>query len=322
MIYRYLLFSCLFIVQYNGFAQSKLHPYKNLTPLEEMRDLEYPFTVHYATIDSVTEIAYVDEGKSDTIILFIHGLGSYLPAWQHNISELSKHFRCIAIDLPGYGKSSKHPHSGMMTYYAQVLTQFMDQLNIEAAILAGHSMGGQIAIVTALYHPKRVKALILAAPAGFEVFNEGQKEWFREVMTLQSVKSTPVEAIQNNIAYNFYNMPKDADFMVRDRIAMRSAKDFEAYCYAIVRSVNGMVDEPVFDYLPDVKQKTLVLYGLQDNLIPNRYLNPGFTKDIAIQGTEQMPNAKLVLLEKTGHFLQFEQPKKFNEEVTEFVKGL
>ena len=302
-------------------AMAACTPYKNLQTMSNMReDLKYPFEVKYTSVNDDIELAFVDEGKGGHTIIFIHGLGSYLPAWQKNIEVLKEDYRCIAVDLPGYGKSSKNPHSGMMTFYADVMAQFMDNLGVEKAVFAGHSMGGQISMVMALEHPQKVEKLVLVSPAGFERFSEGQKEWFREVMTLKGVKLTSVDAIETNLAYNFYNLPEDAQFMISDRIAMRNAKDFDNYCYAVVQSVHGMVDQPVIDKLEQIQQPVLILFSENDNLIPNRYLNPGKTYDVAIVGDQRIPDSKLVMVPKCGHFLQFEKPEVLNNELKAFVR--
>jgi len=296
-------------------------PYKNLQDMKNMRtDLKYPYEIKYAPVNDDIELAYVDEGEGEHTIVFIHGLGSYLPAWKKNIEVLKNDYRCIAVDLPGYGKSTKNPHSGMMTFYADVMAQFLDYLEIDKAVFAGHSMGGQISMVMALEHPGKVEKLVLVSPAGFERFTEGQKDWFRDVMTLKGVKLTTVDAIETNLAYNFYNLPDDAQFMITDRIAMRHADDFDNYCYDVVRSVHGMVDQPVIDKLDQIKQPVLILFGENDNLIPNRYLNPGKTYDVAIVGDEKIPDSKLVMVPKCGHFLQFEKPEVLNSEIKAFVR--
>jgi len=294
-------------------------PYGNLSKME-FDELQYPYEVHKVKLDDGRTIAYVDEGNSDEVIIFVHGLGSYLPAWKKNIEDLKNDFRTIAIDLPGYGKSSKELHPGTPEFYADVISQFMDKLGIEKANISGHSMGGQAAIAMALKYPEKVKRLILAAPAGIEEFNEGQKEWFREVMTVRAVKLTPVDAIRANVYANFYNMPEDAEFMITDRIALRGAKDFDKYCYTVVQSVNGMVDQPVANLLNRITQPTLILFGENDNLIPNRYLNPGFTCEIGKKGNELIPNSELVMIPECGHFLQFEKPEVYNEAVRNFLK--
>ncbi|GAB1351132.1 hypothetical protein MASR1M107_33470 [Ignavibacteriales bacterium] len=68
----------------------------------EFEDFKYLFEITKTEIESGTVIAHTDMGDGDPII-FIHGLGSYIPAWNKNLFTLSRHFRCIAIDLPGYG---------------------------------------------------------------------------------------------------------------------------------------------------------------------------------------------------------------------------
>ena len=115
-------------------------------------------------------------------------------------------------------------------------------------------------------------------------------------------------------------MPEEAEFMITDRIAMRNAKDFDHYCYAVVQSVHGMVDQPVIDKLDKIKQPTLIFFGENDNLIPNRYLNPGKTETIAQYGADKIPNSELVMVPKCGHFMQFEHPGVFNEKVKGFLK--
>lgn len=295
-------------------------PYQNLSKLATMNDLEYDFPVQYVELSDGIRLAYVDEGKGTETILMIHGLGSYLPAWKKNISELSKSYRVIAVDLPGYGKSSKAPHSGLMTFYAGVIAEMIQQLDLGPVNLAGHSMGGQISMVLALEKPELVKRLILVDPAGFEAFHAGQKNWFKEVMTPNLVRLTTVEAIETNLASNFYRLPDDALFMIEDRIAMRDANDFENYCLAVARSVHGMVDEPVLDKISAIKIPTLIFFGEDDMLIPNRYLNPGFTKKIAETGAGLIQGSKLVMVPKCGHFMMFEKANVFNTETRNFIQ--
>jgi pimeloyl-ACP methyl ester carboxylesterase len=296
-------------------------PFKNYPQISTFDELPYPFEVQKVDLKDNISLAYADVGSGPNTIIFIHGLGSYLPAWRKNVEVLSTQYRCIAIDLPGYGKSSKGPYDGSMQFFADVVAEFMDKLHLESVIVAGHSMGGQIAITMALKHPKKVRALVLAAPAGFETFNEGQKQWFREVMTAKGVALTTPEQVQSNLGYNFYRMPKDAHFMITDRLAMRHAKDFDGYCYIIPKSVQGMVNEPVFDLLPNIKQPVLVVYGEQDNLIPNRFLNAGRTRKIAEAGHAQLPHSRLVMVPKAGHFVQWEGADTFNQSVQEFVNS-
>lgn len=284
-----------------------------------MKDVEYSTPVSYLSLNNEIEIAYSDQGKGNDVILFVHGLGSYLPAWNKNIDDLKSQYRCIAIDLPGYGKSSKGNYQVSMDFFAGIIKEVCDKLKISQIILAGHSMGGQIAITTALKYPSLVRKLVLIAPAGFETFNKGERQWFRDVMTVDGVRLTTAEQIRTNYAYNFYEMPKDAGFMIDDRLKIRSASDFTAYCYHITQGVNAMVDSPVFEYLNKVTQPALCIFGANDNLIPNRFLNGGFTEKFAKEGANQMPNCKLVMVNKAGHFVMFEKSSEVNNYIRDFL---
>jgi len=292
---------------------------KNLA-VSSMNDLDYGMPVNYAQLSNDIRIAYSDNGSGSQTILFLHGLASYIPAWKKNINDLKKDYRCIAIDLPGYGKSSKGNYDVSMEFFADVIHEFCERMHLNKVVLCGHSMGGQIAISTALKYPDLVEKLILVAPAGFETFNKGQRKWFSDVMTVDGVRLTTVEQIRINYAYNFYNMPDDARFMVDDRIAIRSAREFKDYCYHVTQGVKAMVDFPVFNDLKYLNQPVQVFFGVNDNLIPNRYLNGGKTEKYARLGSEQIRDCKLTMIPHAGHFVQFEKPDEVNAGIREFLK--
>ncbi len=295
-------------------------PYALDYPVNSMLDIEYPFAMKTQALSEEKCIAYAKEGQGKETIIFIHGLGSYAPAWIKNITDLKQQYQCIAIDLPGYGKSCKGPYEGDMLFFAKAVVELMDSLGLENAYLAGHSMGGQIAITASLLVPQRIKGLILVAPAGFEAFDEGEKQWFRDVITPRGTRFTTPQQIQANLTSNFYKYTKEADFMIADRIAIRKASDFEWYCYIIPQCVKGMVNQPVIDKLDKISQPTLIFFGENDNLIPNRFLNAGRTREIAEFGASKIKNSTLVMANKCGHFAQFEKSNEFNEAVKNFVK--
>ena len=301
-------------------ASACARPY-NYSPLKSFSELQYPYAVKHQQINDETQLAYMEEGPANApVLLFIHGLGSYAPAWKQNIATLSAQYRCIAIDLPGYGQSSKGAYSGSMTAFAAAVAKFIEAKQLGAVTVVGHSMGGQIAMTLAVTRPELVQRLVLAAPAGFETFSPGEKEWFRTGLSAKGTRLTPAKQIVQNYHGNFYNMPAEADFMIRDRLAMRTAAEFEWYCYIIPESVKGMVNEPIFNRMPEIKQPVLVVFGENDELIPNRFMHGGTTRSVAERGMAQLPNARLVMVPKAGHFVQFEGHRQFNEAVKDFVR--
>jgi pimeloyl-ACP methyl ester carboxylesterase len=286
---------------------------------KQFEELEYPYATHVAQVMDSIEVAYVDEGQGDQTLLLIHGLGSYLPAWKPVIEELKSDYRVIALDLPGYGKSAKGAYPYSMPFFAQVVRLFMEQVGIHKPVVLAHSMGGQIAMRLSLDHPESVEKLVLAAPAGFESFTEEDREFFETYMTPEAVMSSDRGDIRDNIERNFNQMSPNAEFMIRDRVAVRGADDFEQYAKANVQSVMGMLDGPVVDELDQLSVPTLIVFGEQDALIPNTYLHDLTTQQVAQAGHELIPNSQLKMIPEAGHFVHFEQPSQFNQYVRTFI---
>ncbi|MDZ7808085.1 MAG: alpha/beta fold hydrolase [Gracilimonas sp.] len=282
--------------------------------------LEYSFDIQFAELPNETKVAYIDQGEAEQTLILIHGLGSYLPGWSMNIDALADHFRVVALDLPGYGKSSKNADNHTIPFFAESISQLMDHLEIAKATLVGHSMGGQVALYMAAHSPGRVQRLVLSAPAGFEQFSEAHYEMFQATVSAEGIASTTDSMIEQNMKVNFYQFPESAVFMVEDRKAIKNDPNFEDYAQAQSQSVFAMLNEPVWDLLPEIEQPTLVIYGNQDALIPNRYLNPQLTtKAVAEAGVERMPNAELNMIDQAGHFVHFEQAEIFNQAVIKFL---
>jgi pimeloyl-ACP methyl ester carboxylesterase len=281
------------------------------TPALEFSDFNYGFQSKTLSVNGIT-VSYMDEGKGSKTLLLVHGLASNGGFWRYNIAELSKHFRVIAVDLPGYGKSDKGVYPYTMTFYADILSGLLQQLNIDKVVYVGHSMGGQIGIHFSFRHAEQIEKLILAAPAGIEPFSRGDGDWLKSVMTIDWVKKTPEDRIRANIAMNFSSYSDRFEWMVEERARMAYAKDFEDFCYAVVRSVYGMIDEPTTKRLPEITVETHIVFGKQDGLIPNPILHGGSSKEIGEMGKSLIPGSTLTFIDGAGHMLQMEKPNEFN----------
>ena len=293
------------------------------TPQKPMKELlsNYEFKTCTTTLDNL-EISYVKEGTGQQTLVFLHGLSSNSDAWSKNIEVLKKDYTCIALDLPGYGKSSKPEADYTASYFAEIVHQFIEKLELKDVILIGHSMGGQASIKLATMYPDNIQKLILVAPAGLEQFSKKSANVMKSFFTVASVKNTTDAQIEKNYALNFYVQPEEVSKMIEDRKHIKDASDFEANCEAIVKSVSGMLDDPVYNDLEHISQPTLVIFGNQDMLIPNRYFNPTLTTETVGQiALENIQNATLEFVKDAGHFVQFEKPKEVNELIQKFVDG-
>ena len=287
-----------------------------------MKDIlaPYPFTTKYIKSNK-GELAYVEAGKGDKTLIFIHGLSSNADAWSKNIEVLQKKYRCIAIDLPGYGRSYKVGEAFTPTIFADAVKQLMTQLKINKAVVVGHSMGGQTAIKFAANNPELVSSLVLVAPAGIEEFTALEGNMMTAIMTQQTVESTTDEQIRKNYETNFNQMPKEVEQMIKDRINIKHAADFGDHAMAIQKSVKGMLDDKVIDDLSKIKVPTLVMYGDKDMLIPNRYFHANMTvNDVANKAKDLIRNSEVKIISDGGHFLQYEKAKEVNDEILNFLK--
>lgn len=286
-----------------------------------MKDIlsDYNFKTQSTTIDSL-EISYIKEGNGEKTLLFVHGLSSNSDAWSKNIATLKNTYTCIAIDLPGYGKSSKPTADYTPTYFAEILNKFIKKLELKNSILIGHSMGGQASIKLATTYPKTIDKLILVAPAGLEQFTKTNATIMKGYFTTELVKNTTDAQIEKNYALNFYTQPKDVSKMVNDRKKIKEAQDFNAHCNAIVNSISGMLNDTVIDQLNTISQPTLVIFGDKDMLIPNRYFNPNLTVEaVGKVALDHINSAKVKYIKDAGHFVQFEKFEETNTLIQQFV---
>ena len=285
------------------------------------RQLAYPVATQDLDVDGIT-VAYSDTGRGEKTLLLIHGLNSYIPEWQANLPVLAAHHRIVAIDLPGYGRSSKGNYVYSMEFFARVVERVIERLDLGHVTLVGHSMGGQIALTHALLFPGRAESLVLIAPAGFETFTPGERAFLLEQLDKNLIKFSPPETIWAGLGSTVAgDVPREAEFFYRDRVQIIGGPDFDGFCYAVVRSIAAMARGPVFDRLPSIRVPVLVIYGTDDRLIPNPLLHGGSTRSIAEAAVRRLPHARLIMVPGAGHFVNLERPDVVNREVLAFVGG-
>ncbi len=266
------------------------------------------------------EVAYIDVGDGDHTLLFIHGLGSAKEHWLENVDQLQQRYRCIAIDLPGYGASAHGDWSYDMTFFSETVAELIDRLRLRSVTLVGHSMGGHI-VLRGLVDGTLDFPAVLVAPAGIETFTPQEAGWMKMVYTPTVVESATDEQIRQNLKANFHEMSSSAEFMIEERIAMKVSPDFKAYTEMIPQCVAGMLDEPVYDQLGQIDQLVLILFGAEDGLIPNPLLHKDLTTEtIAVQANAAIPGSALEIIEGCGHMMQWECAAQVNKAINDFLK--
>lgn len=284
-----------------------------------MHNKQYSLPTQYIDLPNNVKVAYIDQGKGSQTLLFVHGLANYAMVWKKNIATLEKHYRCIAIDLPGNGLSDRHQHHFTMQFFADVVAHFIEELNLTNVCIVGHSMGGQIAMTSLLRHPNIAKKLVLLAPAGFEVFTAMDKTLYYSTIHLMDFLSSEENSLRTTIESSFYNQHKQGEEVISELIELMRGYKMGYYRRMIESCIKAMLEEPVLPKLATIELPTLIVFGKNDALIPNKLLHHTTTETIAQQGAAKLKNSTLTLLPQAGHFLQWEKPDEINELIKGFV---
>lgn len=267
----------------------------------------------------------LNETGAQTVV-FLHGLGSYLKFWRAQLDETAaRGYRVIAIDQVGFGKSDKPATFPYTTEaFAENVIEVLDLLHIDRATLVGHSMGGQTALSTAILFPDRVAGLVLASPAGFEVFSAREQKWFKNVYSRGLVTSADEEMIWGNVRQgNFQHWKPEYEWLIEERVRLAKNAQFDGYAYAQVRTVEGLAQNNfIRDSLGKVQAPTIIVYGSADRLIPNGLLHGGFTRDVMANGHSAIANSQLAELDGCGHTVQMDCAPQFNDALFRFLASL
>ncbi|MGE2719284.1 alpha/beta fold hydrolase [Mycolicibacterium celeriflavum] len=124
-------------------------------------DKLFPFESRFVDIGGHS-VHYVDEGSGPTL-LFLHGNPTWSFLYREVIQFLRDEFRCVAIDFPGFGLSTPVPgYRYLPVEHAQVLTEFVDSLDLRGVTLVAHDWGGPIGLATVQERPDVFDRLVLA----------------------------------------------------------------------------------------------------------------------------------------------------------------
>ncbi|MCJ7449298.1 MAG: alpha/beta hydrolase [Bacteroidales bacterium] len=254
------------------------------------------------------KIHYTDMGMGEVIVL-LHGYLESSEVWNSFVQKLSGGFRMISVDLPGHGHSDIYGESHTMEFMATVVKDLLKYFNVEKAFIAGHSLGGYVSLAFLELYPDALSGYCLFHSHPFadspEVLDKRERE-------IKLVKAGEKDLIYpDNIVKMFAadNLEKFMDALYHSRkIASKISGE------GIIAVLRGMMSRPSrLSLMEEGKVPCLWILGAKDNYIDCEQ----------VQAKVRLPlNAKVVILENSGHLGFIEEEELSLKVLTEFIKKI
>ncbi len=262
------------------------------------------------TVDGV-RVRWTDRGEGEPLIL-LHGVIGNRRLWDLNVPELSRRYRLIVPDLPGFGQNAKRPElSYDVTTQTKRVRAFINKAGLKGFHLVGHSVGGSIAAAIAYSAPKEVASLTLIEPFGVRVPYESELDKMLEHERNPMVIATPM-AYDNLLGFVFHQPPEMPPALKKHR-AEQAAENRVFYLKMWKEIREGERANLLDLLLPEVKVKTLVIQGEQSQVIHSA--TPGVI-------SAMMSDTRPAVIEECGHFPMLEQPQATADHLLRFFKTI
>jgi 3-oxoadipate enol-lactonase len=249
-------------------------------------------------------IYWEEEGRGDPLLM-IMGLGFSMAMWQNLRPMMARQFRCILCDNRGVGKSPATLRPLSMAAMARDARAVLDAAGIDAAHVLGLSMGGMIAQEFALVYPARVKKLVLGCTnCGGRESVRADPEVYRALSPLNFVSR---ERRLAAIVPFIYDASTPRDRIERDLAVVRR---HPPHILGYLGQLGAIVAWRSYDRLPRLQNRTLVIHGQNDRLIPvaNAHIL-----------AHRLPNCTLEVLPQAGHIFPSDQPERTYRCLMEFL---
>jgi pyruvate dehydrogenase E2 component (dihydrolipoamide acetyltransferase) len=239
---------------------------------------------------------------SDAIpLLLIHGFGGDLLLWQFNQSELAADRPVYAIDMPGHGGSTKAVGKGDAAAIAAAMRSALAALGVGRVHLAGHSLGGTVAMQMAFDEPDRVVSVTLVNSAGLgPEINAGYIDRF-----IRADKRKDMKAALEELFVDASIVSRD---MVEDVLKFKRL-DGALDC---LRTIAGAV-------FPDGKQAAVFADRIAASKVPMQAVAGAQDRIVPPVHANAVPEARRHVLDGAGHMVPIEKPAELNRLIGEFV---
>jgi len=263
-------------------------------------------------------IHYKEFGLGNTAILLIHGFGASTFSFREIFAPLSKNYKVIALDLPGFGLTERvlkssckfDPYSRIGQ--VEVVKNFVETLKLGKVFLVGHSMGGVVATILTIEYPDLVQGIVLEDPA---IYDTGGSPSFLKVILRSPVGKflfplftyPMVLSLQGLIKKAYFNSLLVTNVVLGGYKKSLKVKNWDYGLYRILTAKNQM---DFIDKLSQINIPTLVITGKNDQVV-----KPENSEKLAAT----IKNVHLVEIENCGHIPHEETPESFVDAVYRFI---
>ena len=244
-------------------------------------------------------INYNMEGSGEFVVL-LHGWGSNIKLFQGMTDVLKTKYTVLAPDMPGFGDSDEPSEPWDVSAYAEFIIKFLKEFNVKSAVFLGHSFGGRV--IFKLFErgnlPFEIKKLILVDSAGVK-----PKKTLSQKLKLYSYKASKyilnIPAIKKIFPDALDNLRKS-----------RGSADYNAASPVMRQTLVKVVNEDLTHVFPKINVPTLLVWGKNDTATP--------VSDAQLM-EKNIPDAGLVVLERSGHYSFLEEAYTFNKVLASFM---
>ena len=266
------------------------------------------------------------DGEQSLPIILIHGFGASIEHWRHNLPVISQHHTVYALDLLGFGASRKADTEYSAALWTEQVHDFWQTFIGVPVILVGNSIGSLVCLnVTAVY-PEMVKGLVMLSLPDVSVREDVLPPLVRPIVTaIENLFASPLliknllklvrrpNVIRKWAGIAYPNQEAITDELVEILSSPAYDDGAEQTLLRLSRCVRkASFAKSVRDLLPPITIPMLLIWGLQDRMIP-----PSQARAIAELNT----NLKLIELENAGHCPHDEYPEQFNSLLLDWLKS-
>jgi len=264
-------------------------------------------------IQAGTTRVHYHEAGTGPVLLCIHGGAPGAFGWGNfgrNLEALSRHFRTVIVDLPGYGKSDKPQIKGPRTsFYARTFRDMLDALDITKAHVLGMATGGSVALKMALDYPELIDRLVvISSPGGLSLFQPMPPK--PPTHDYYGGTGPSMERMRANLEQLVYDKTILTEEVVRERYEASIEPEFMNHAPEGHGGTPAQTLEPLWQDLHRIQAETLIIWGRNNQTI---------NYDSALFMLTRIPKARVHIYGNCGLWVPYEKMEEFNSSVIGFL---